>query len=161
VSVVVIDQFAPSAPFTVWPRPYAPAFFTLSPPNQKYVTAVLPPNPDGSADLLAPAGAFGSYARSRPAKPGETVELYGTGFGPTNPKPPAGQLFFPGAFPTAAPVTVTIGGIKANVAFAGLAAAGLYRLNVTVPNVPDGDASVVATAGSVQSLGGVFIPIHR
>lgn len=160
VSVVVTDQFVPSAAFNVWLQVAAPAFFTLSPPNQRYITAVFLSNPDGSVDLLAPAGAFGSYARSRPAKPGDIVKLYGTGFGPTNPKPPAGQLLS-GTFPTAAPVTVTIGGIKADVAFAELTAPGLYQLNVTVPNVPDGDAAVVATVGGVQSQGGAFIPVRH
>jgi len=46
----------------------------------------------GSFDYLAPAGAFGTGVSSRPAQPGETVALFGTGFGPTSPAPPAGQV---------------------------------------------------------------------
>jgi len=41
--------------------------------------------------IEGPVGAF-SYA-TRPVKPGEVVELYGVGFGPTNPAVPAGQAF--------------------------------------------------------------------
>jgi len=41
-------------------------------------------------------------------------------------------------------VQVTIGGVPAPVAYAGLVEAGLYQFQVTVPNVPGGDAAVVA-----------------
>src|SRR5438309_684258 len=82
--------------------------------------------------MLAPTGALGSGALSRPAKSGDILELFATGFGPTSPMPPAGQVFF-GAYPTATPVRVMIGGTNAIVLWAGLTAAGLYQLNVTVP----------------------------
>jgi uncharacterized protein (TIGR03437 family) len=60
------------------------------------------------------------------------------------------------------PVTVTIGGILAEIGWAGMSAAGVYQLNVTIPqSVPDGDAKVVATVGGVQSQDGGFIPVQR
>jgi uncharacterized protein (TIGR03437 family) len=115
---------------------FSPAFFTF--PNN-YVAAE---HVDGT--LVAPAGLFPGVAAS-PAKPGETVELYGTGFGPTNPPTPTGQLVSKPE-PTANPVTVSIGGVNAIVTFAGLIAPGLYQVNATVPdNAPNGDAVVVAT----------------
>jgi uncharacterized protein (TIGR03437 family) len=46
------------------------------------------------------------------------------------------------------------------VAYAGLVEAGLYQFNVTVPNVPDGDAAVVAQIGGVQTQTGVLITIQ-
>jgi uncharacterized protein (TIGR03437 family) len=61
-------------------------------------------------------------------------------------------------------VQVTIGGVTANVAFAGLVESGTYQLNVTVPSLPDGDALVVATVGGVSTQTAVSItvanPVH-
>ena len=55
-----------------------------------------------------------------------------------------------------------IGGTNAIVLWAGLTAAGLYQLNVTVPaGLPIGDVSVVASIGAVQTLGAVVIPIQQ
>jgi uncharacterized protein (TIGR03437 family) len=159
-SVVLKNGTASSTPFPAQLQTYSPAFFIFAPPNQKYIAAICP-KPDGSFDYLAPVGAFGSSASSRPAKPGGIVALFGTGFGPTTPAPPPGQVFF-AAYPAAAPVAVTIGGINANVAWAGLSAAGLYQLNVIVPvGLPNGDASIVARVGGVQSQGGMFIPVQQ
>jgi uncharacterized protein (TIGR03437 family) len=93
--------------------------------------------------------------------PGDIVELYATGFGPTNPGPPGGQVFF-GAYATTTPVAVTIGGINAAVIFAGLSSVGLYQLNVAVPvGLLNGDAAVVATVGGFQSQSGLFIPVQH
>jgi len=83
-----------------------------------------------------------------PAQPGETILLYGVGFGPANPPQPSGQLVT-AANPLANGVQVTIGGQTAFVAFAGLTGSGLYQFNVTVPNLANGDAAVVASIGGV------------
>jgi uncharacterized protein (TIGR03437 family) len=89
-----------------------------------------------------------------PAAPGETVILYGTGLGATNPA----QI--PGQIPTAAAALVrlpsaTIAGGAATVTSGGIVpgAAGLYQLNVQVP--PDsasGDQSVVVQLGNATSV---------
>jgi len=82
---------------------------------------------------------------------GDVLELYGTGFGPTSPAGTPG-LVFSGAYPTTNAVTVTIGGVQAQVQFAGLIAAGLYQINVTVPaGLPAGDQPVVATVAGLSS----------
>lgn len=62
---------------------YAPGFFQ----GPKYVAAV---HLDGT--YIAPVGYYGSGLNSRPATPGETVELYGTGFGPTTPAVQEGAI---------------------------------------------------------------------
>jgi uncharacterized protein (TIGR03437 family) len=103
------------------------------------------------------------------AAPGDIIELYGTGFGPTNP------AYGPGVFadPTAAlprlttgPVTVTIGSVTvsgSDVSYAGLAfdAPGLYQINVKVPAVPDGDQPVSVHVGNAVTQGGVTIPVKN
>ncbi len=82
------------------------------------------------------------------ARRGETIQIYLTGLGALNPPLADGV-----AAPTATlnfvvdNVNVYIGGIKATVSFAGAAPgfAGLYQLNVVVPNTaPSGNAVPVA-----------------
>jgi uncharacterized protein (TIGR03437 family) len=94
-----------------------------------------------------------------PAQPGETILLYGTGFGPTNPPLPTGQLITT-AEPLANMVQITIGGVNANVTFAGLVTPGLYQFNVVVPNLPAGDAAVLAMIGGIASQTGVSVTVQ-
>jgi uncharacterized protein (TIGR03437 family) len=57
---------------------------------------------------------------------------------------------------------VRIGGVTAEVLFAGLSGAGLDQLNVRIPaTAADGDASVVAEVGGVQTQDGAFVTIQR
>jgi uncharacterized protein (TIGR03437 family) len=88
----------------------APGFFAA----QKYAASV---HLDGTC--VAPAGFFGSGVASRPAQPGETILLFGSGFGSATPAVPAGQMF---------------SGAAANVSFAGMVAAGLHQVNIVVPS---------------------------
>ncbi|MGA2328647.1 MAG: BACON domain-containing carbohydrate-binding protein [Bryobacteraceae bacterium] len=160
VNVVLTNAGVASAPFSVQLQTYSPAFFTFGPPIQRYIAGYCTKS-DGAFDAyVAPVGAFGSDVPSRPAKPGDTVVLFGTGFGPTSPAPPVGQVFY-GAYPTTTPVTATVGGVSAVVQWAGISAAGVYQFNVTVPSVADGDARVVATVGGSQSEDTLFIPVQR
>lgn len=88
-----------------------------------------------------------------PAMPGETIILYGTGFGAANPPVPAGILT-PSTVPLANSVTAQVGGTAANVNFAGLPAgfAGLDQVNITIPDTaPDGDLPVTLTVGGVTT----------
>ena len=128
-----------SAPKTL----FAPAFFTLG--GGAYVAALHADYSLVGAPNLLPG------AVTQPAKPGETILLYGTGFGPTTPATPA---------PLANPVQIKIGGVAATVAFAGLAGPGLYQFNVTVPDLPSGDAAVLATIGGVTTQTRVSVTIQ-
>jgi uncharacterized protein (TIGR03437 family) len=100
-------------------------------------------------------------AVTTPAQPGETILLYGVGFGPANPPQPSGQLVTTATPLAANAVQVTIGGQAANVAYAGLTGSGLYQFNVTVPNLPNGDAAVVATIGGVPTQSGVLLTVQQ
>lgn len=88
---------------------------------------------------------------SRPARPGETVVLYGVGFGTTTPAIPAGAIATVQAM--LPDVVVRIGGIAATVAYAGVAPqfVGLYQFNVTVPQgVSAGDASFEMSVAGIS-----------
>jgi trimeric autotransporter adhesin len=86
-------------------------------------------------DYRGTAAAF-LVTPSAPAQAGDLLVIYCAGLGVTN--PPVGDgVASPSSPPaqTQAPVTVSIGGQNANVAFAGLTPTlvGLYQVNVTMP----------------------------
>jgi uncharacterized protein (TIGR03437 family) len=142
---VVVTTAAGTATSTVTLAQYGPSFSLLG--DGKHVAAeIITPNGTGaygSYDLVGPSNTF-SYS-TRPVKAGETLVLFGVGFGPTNPHVPAGQAFS-GSAPTAYTVTITIGGVPANVSYTGITEAGLYQVNLTVPaNTGSGDQQVQAT----------------
>ena len=73
---------------------------------------------------------------ARPAARGETVVLYLTGLGPTQPQPATGAAASSTALSYAVfQPQVTMGGLNVTPAFAGLTPGyiGLYQVNVTVP----------------------------
>ena len=102
-----------------------------------------------------------SGATTTPAKPGEVVLLWGTGFGPSDPATPAGQLVTQAAA-LANRVTVLIGGEQADVQWAGITGAGMWQINVAVPgDLANGDATVVVEAGGLRTQGNALITIQR
>lgn len=109
------------------------------------------------ADRVAPAF---FVAQPLSARPGETVTLYGTGFGPTEPAVPTGRLFSAPA-PCASPVSIRVGGEGAEVRFAGLVAPGLYRVNFVVPGLAPGDHAVEADVGGHKTPSGVVLRAVR
>ncbi len=131
---------------------FAPAFFTFS--GTSYVAA------EHSDYSLVGAAGLISGVVTQPAKPGETILLYATGFGPTNPRSPTGQLVS-ASEPLANSVQISIGGLAATAAFGGLVGPGLYQFNVTVPNLPNGDAAVSATIGGVTTPTGVSVTVQQ
>ena len=145
VQVVVKTSNGSSYPFTVDYANVAPGLFPAAPP---YIVAQHSDN---------------SYVSSvSPAKPGEVVILWGTGFGPASPAVPSGEVFS-GSSPLTNQTTVTIGGQNASVDFAGVVGAGLVQINVHIPaGLPDGDAAVVANvAGESTQTSNNMISIHN
>jgi uncharacterized protein (TIGR03437 family) len=150
VQVQVTTAGQSSNSFTAQKQQFAPAFFTFD--NGKYVAAQ-----HANYSLL---GAPSAISGATPAQPGETILLYGTGFGPSTPALPTADLVTT-AEPLANAVTISIGSVAANVEFAGLVESGLYQFNVTVPSsLPSGDAVVVATIGGVESQTGLSITVQ-
>jgi uncharacterized protein (TIGR03437 family) len=100
-----------------------------------------------------------------PAKPGDILILWGTGFGPTNPVPPSGTAV-PGDKTYSASVipTVTINNVSATVYGAALASgfAGLYQVAIQVPpTLTDGDWPIVANVAGVPSPAGIILSVHH
>jgi uncharacterized protein (TIGR03118 family) len=108
-----------SAPLSLTLASAAPAFFLV-------------PGEDENENFIATLQADNSPAAI--VAPGEIVALFGTGFGPTMPATPNGQLIN-SPLPLTQLPQLTIGTQPAQVTFAGLVAPGLYQVNVIVPNV--------------------------
>ena len=152
VAVTVTTAAGTSDNFTANLIAEQPGFF-MFPSN--FVAAV---RSDGA--FIGKAGLFAGLA-TVPAKPGDVLLLFGTGFGATNPPVAAGSVYSSAA-PTTRPVTITIAGIDCPVAFAGLTGAGLYQMNVTIPAaVPNGDQPIVATINGQRTQAGALITILR
>jgi uncharacterized protein (TIGR03437 family) len=99
---------------------------------------------------------FSLVTTANPASAGDTLVFYTTGMGQTMPALVTGQTVPPGPpYYDTAPVTVTIGGLNANVIYSIAAppyVAGLYQMAVTVPaGLAPGNQPVVASSGGLQS----------
>jgi uncharacterized protein (TIGR03437 family) len=148
VTVVVTDNSLTSSTVNVSPQAVAPSFFLLD--TAGHIAATHANN-----------SLIGTTAPATPAAPGETIVLYGNGFGPTNPGAINGQALSAPA-PMLVTPTITFNGNNANVVFAGLTGTGLYQFNVVVPSgLADGDATVVAKAAGVSSPSGALITIKN
>ena len=99
------------------------------------------------------------------AKAGDTIILWGTGFGPTSPAAPIGVVTpSDQTYSTATLPTVTVGGMSATVYGAALAPgfAALYQIAIRVPTTLDnGDWPVVASIGGVQSPAGIVLTVQN
>lgn len=107
---------------------------------------------------IGPAGLL-SGVTTTPAVPGETIVLYGTGFGATNPPIPNGQIV-PSPLPLPAWPTVVMDAIEAQVTFAGLVGPGLYQINVVVPpGLSSGDHLITALLGDAETQLNTFVTV--
>ncbi len=101
-------------------------------------------------------------APATPAKPGEVIVLWGSGFGQTWPPAfPGLVLTGPAPLADSGGVSVTIGGRPAPIQYAGMTVAGVYQLNVVVPDLPDGDHPVAAEVNGRATRSAVYIPVRR
>ena len=141
-------QTLQSSPFNATLAPTAPGLFTLV--NSSNIVAAM----DSLSNLISP---------SNPARPGDTVTIYGTGFGATNPVVASGSVSPATPVPVTASVTATVGGKSAVVVFAGLApgqTAGENLINLTIPDgLGAGNLPVVVTVGGVPSQTGALLPL--
>lgn len=151
VQVQVTAAQQASNSLTVQKSAFLPALFTIG--DGKYVAALHLDDSMVGSDGLSPG------VTTRPAQPGETIAIYATGFGPANPASPTAQLVAT-PVPLANSVQITISGVAAIVTYAGLVAPGTYQLNVTVPDLPAGDAPVVATVGNFSTQAGVSVTVR-
>jgi len=151
VDVVVTNNTLISTTASVTMQQYSPALFLLK--DGKSVAAVHAAGGVVGAATLYPG-------LSTPAKAGEVIVMFGTGFGQTNPGIASGQIVTTPATCVNTP-TVTFGGAAASVAYAGLVSAGVYQFNVVVPStVAAGDMPVTISMGSVTSAANTIVTVQ-
>jgi uncharacterized protein (TIGR03437 family) len=149
-STVILGQFGPS--FSVLDGKHAAGIILRSDGSGAYG--------GGTYDIVGPTGTSLGY-KTVAAKAGDTLELFGTGFGPTNPKVPAGAAYS-GSAPTTNTVQLLINGTPVTTSFAGITSAGLYQLNVVAmpAGLGTGDVSLQATVGGNRTQSGVLLSLQ-
>ena len=130
IPVTVTNSLGTSNSVMATAGTYAPAFFIgTATASRNYVAATESQN--GGTVYIGPANTPGV----RPAKAGENLTLWGTGFGPTTPTVPAGSLFS-GAAPLNDIVTIMIDGVVVSLAVCRTQRRGIVPIQYVVPNLP-------------------------
>jgi uncharacterized protein (TIGR03437 family) len=154
LQLIVTQNGASSMPETVLIGPAQPSVFTQ---DQSGTGA-------GAVLVIQASGAEFLNTPSAPAGAGDVLAIYCTGLGAVSPPVPAGSAAPAATLSrTVTPATVTIGGVPAQVSFAGLAPgfAGLYQVNATVPAGVTAGAAVpliVSEGGSASPA--VTVAVH-
>jgi uncharacterized protein (TIGR03437 family) len=100
-------------------------------------------------------------ASFRPAKAGDTIVIYGIGFGAVAPAVPAGMIDTQAT--TSLPgFSVSIGGVPATAAYAGLANGflGLDQFDIVIPSGVSGDAQLVMSVNGVPIQQTLFLALQ-
>jgi uncharacterized protein (TIGR03437 family) len=158
--VIVKTAAGSSAPISVTingtePGLLAPPAFEIG--GKQYVVALFL-----NGTYVLPQGAI-SGVTSQPAQPGQTITLYGVGFGPVVPNIPAGQIV-PQDNVLAANLQISFAGTPATVSYSGLAPGyvGLYQFNVVVPSVPASNTvPLTFSLGAVQGTQTLYIAVQN
>ncbi|HTW64699.1 MAG TPA: IPT/TIG domain-containing protein [Bryobacteraceae bacterium] len=156
VSVTVTNSAGTSAVYTVTAAQYSPAFFSW-PGNQVVATHL-------NYTYAAKAGTFPGVTTT-PARPGETITLWGTGFGPTSPAAPIGSVVPASAtYNTTILPDVTLNNSPVTVLGAALTAdsAALYQVAIQVPtSLANGDYLLQVSIGGVTSPLGIILTVQQ
>lgn len=163
MNVVVKNSNGESTPLTVTAAAVKPAFYAISSQNNRlFVTAVATQLDASGRPVFVGKPGLQDSRVSRGARPGEILQVFGTGFGATNPVVPSNQIVS-GAPTITSQVRIRFGETVATFAGSGnLVAAGLYQFNVTVPDtLSDGDYPLIAEVGGVTSSSNVYITVQR
>jgi uncharacterized protein (TIGR03437 family) len=154
VQVTVTNSAVTSAPVSAVTQTVEPAFFQWG----SYAVAThldySPAVKNGTLSGVATVA----------ATPGETIILWGTGFGPTTPPAPSGvEVPSSVTYYAANTVTVTVGEVAATVYGAALAPGyvGLYQVAIQVPaSLPNGDYPVAAAILGAESPSTTLITVQ-
>jgi uncharacterized protein (TIGR03437 family) len=133
----------------------APSLFLVG--GKQYVAALFGDN----VTYVLPAGAV-SGVTARPAHPGETITLYGIGFGPVTQGTPAGQIAS-GQTQLGSSLQIYFAGMPATQSYAGLSpgSVGLYQFDVIVPNVSSSNTvSLTFTLGGVNGTQTLYTSVQ-
>ena len=152
--VQVKNTVGTSDPVLALQQTAAPALFQF--PGTGYAAGVHADGTNLAGPRLVQQGIPGTAA-----KVGETIVLFGTGFGATEPAISA-TAPVPAALSLARmqDLSVRIGGLDAAIAYAGLISPGVYQFNVVVPQAGAGDQAVVAELRGLLTQSNLLLTIQ-
>ena len=153
VSVRVTTPQGWSDSFSVKKSRFAPGFFMLDPEGRKYVIGLR--YPDNA--LVGKASLYPGV--TVPAKPGDLITLYGTGFGQTNPPIVNGDL--PVAAPLANAVTDHDRRQGRRRAVCGVGRRGPVPVQCEDARRSGRRPAIMAEIGGVQSPGSAYLTVQR
>jgi uncharacterized protein (TIGR03437 family) len=134
----------------------APPAFQIG--TKQYLAALFPDN----QTFALPEGAIAGVA-SRPAVPGDTLTIYGVGFGPVSGAFTAGTIVTQQNSLTT-PLQFLFGSTAAVVMYYGLVPSftGLYQFNVVVPKIPTNSAAPVSfTLGGMKGTQSLYVAVQN
>ena len=146
INVQVIRDGIPSNVIPGSAAASAPGLFGYAAGTKTYAAAVFA----NSSTVVGDPSVSGNTVRK--ARPGDRIALYATGLTAS----PSGVVPAPSGLPG---VSGTIGSTAATVEFAGLVGAGLFQINILVPNLAPGDYPLVIRYDGQASQSGLLIPI--
>ncbi len=160
--VVLTTANGTSAPFTVAVNPLdpgllAPASFIVK--GSQYLAALYP---DARRTFVLPPNAI-SGVPSRRAQPGDTIIVYGVGFGGTTPAVLQRPDYGKPQIPLTSPIQILFGSTPATLNYWGLAPTyvGLYQFNIDVPNEPANDDTTISfTLGGVAGAQTLYTAVQ-
>ena len=159
MTVTVTTPNGTSAAFSTVSSQVSPAFFMWPPAAQPQPVAT-----HGDYSLAVASGTFPGLS-TIPAKPGEIISLWGTGFGPTNPAAPAGVVVPSGqAYNLPALPVLTLNNQPCVVYGAVLVNGGAaeYQVAFQVPaSMPNGSWPLSVLVDGVASPTGVYLTVHN
>ena len=151
VPVQLSDNGVISASFMAQAQAESPSFFVFG--GGPYIAAT---HVDGA--YIGPTSLYPGL--TTPAQPGETIVMYGNGFGSTSTLVVSGSETQSGTL-SSLPV-ITIGGVSATVSFAGLVVPGEFQFNVVVPtSLANGDQPVTAMYNGLTTQAGTRITVQQ
>jgi uncharacterized protein (TIGR03437 family) len=164
VGITVTNCAGTSSPATLNRASVAPGMLAPGPDLSQFF------NVGGKQFLVATFGAQALYVgnttmipgASQPAKPGDSIWLYGIGFGDVQGGAPG--VIAPAGTILNTPVTISFGQTPANITYKGFypSFVGLDLFIVTVPNVADGDYPINVTEnGQPVPQPAAFLTVHK
>ncbi len=162
--VVVTTASGSSSPYTLTvnalqPGLLAPSTFVVN--GKQYVAAL---NASQTSFIMPPGAVAG--ITSAYAKPGDTIVIYGVGFGAVSPSSIqfAGQVVQNPSNQLSNPFSISFGGSPGTYTFDGLVAqaVGLYQFNVTIPQIANNDfVPVTFTLAGTAGTQTLYTAVHN
>ncbi len=113
-------------------------------------------------DVIGPTGSSLGFPTVA-AKKGDTVVLFGVGFGPTTPAVPAGQLVTTaGVLASSSTLTFNFGGVAVKPDYAAITSTGLWQFNFNAlpGGLPTGDVAITATVNGATTPSNFVIALQ-